>query len=212
MPCKKCENDKYKWGNTGECKYATKEACEKANPKNYKEMKNKPTPLGKKTYEEYAKELKEFNLSAEPKLEKVELGILQDGNKASNEIRANIKQAQDQMNDLGTFVSRVKSVTKIIEGIRNEIKKELNSYDSALKAVRDEKSDLFLTANKIQTGVRVLEGIAKNLSTIEKDMGISVPGLGDFNKLIAQAKAFDKTVEKAYNKASDLPERPSQSL
>ena len=36
------------------------------------------------------------------------------------------------------------------------------------------KSDLFLTANKIQTGVRVLEGIAKNLSTIEKDMGISV--------------------------------------
>ena len=210
MPCKKCKDDKYMWGDTGECKYATKDECEKANPKKYSKMR--PTPLGKKSYEEYAKELKEFNLSAEPKLEKVELGILQDGNKASNEIRANIKQAQDQMNDLGTFVSRVKSVTKIIEGIRNEIKKELNSYDSALKKVRDEKSDLFLTANKIQTGVRVLEGIAKNLSTIEKDMGISVPGLGDFNKLIAQAKAFDKTVEKAYNKASDLPERPSQSL
>ena len=78
MPGKKCVNDKYKWGNTGECKYATKEACEKANPKNYKEMKNKPTPLGKKTYEEYAKELKEFNLSAEPKLTKVELGLIDD--------------------------------------------------------------------------------------------------------------------------------------
>ena len=54
MPCKKCKDENYKYGNTGECKYATKEACEKANPKKYSKMQ--PTPLGKKTYEEYAKE------------------------------------------------------------------------------------------------------------------------------------------------------------
>ena len=30
MPCKKCENGKYKWG-AGDCKYPTLEACEKAN-------------------------------------------------------------------------------------------------------------------------------------------------------------------------------------
>ena len=71
MPCKKCKDDKYKWGDTGECKYATKDECEKANPKKYSKMQ--PTPLGKKSYEEYEKELKEFNLSAEPKLQKVEL-------------------------------------------------------------------------------------------------------------------------------------------
>jgi len=71
MPCKKCKDEKYKWGNTGECKYATKDECEKANPKKYSKMN--PTPLGKKTYAEYEKELKEFNLSAEPKLQKVEL-------------------------------------------------------------------------------------------------------------------------------------------
>ncbi len=35
MPCKKCDNGKYKWGENGECKYDTKEACEKANPKHY---------------------------------------------------------------------------------------------------------------------------------------------------------------------------------
>ena len=62
MPCKKCKDGKYKWGNTGECKYDTKEACESANHK-YKKMQ--PTPLGKKTYEEYEKELKEFNLSSQ---------------------------------------------------------------------------------------------------------------------------------------------------
>ena len=35
---------------------------------------NTPTPLGK-TYEQYKKELKEYNLS---KVEKVELGLMQD--------------------------------------------------------------------------------------------------------------------------------------
>ena len=55
MPCKKCKDGKYKWGNTGECKYATKDECEKANPKKYSDMKNTPTPLGKKTYAEYEK-------------------------------------------------------------------------------------------------------------------------------------------------------------
>ena len=62
MPCTKCEEGKYKWGKTGECKYDTLESCESANSK-YNKMQ--PTPLGKKTYEEYAKELKEYNLSTQ---------------------------------------------------------------------------------------------------------------------------------------------------
>ena len=39
MPCKKCDNGKWKWGENGECKYDSKAACEKANPKNYKNLK-----------------------------------------------------------------------------------------------------------------------------------------------------------------------------
>jgi len=66
MPCTKCKEGKYKWGKTGECEYATKEACESAN---HKYNKMKPTPLGKKTYEEYAKELKEYNFSSVYKVE-----------------------------------------------------------------------------------------------------------------------------------------------
>lgn len=31
MPCKQCENKKYKWGNTGDCKYNTLAECEAAN-------------------------------------------------------------------------------------------------------------------------------------------------------------------------------------
>ena len=70
MPCTKCKDDKYKWGKTGSCEYATKEECEKANKDYYKKNNTtmRPTPLGK-TYEEYEKETlsklrhKKFNYS-----------------------------------------------------------------------------------------------------------------------------------------------------
>jgi len=71
MPCKKCKDGKYKYGNTGECKYDTKEECEKANPKKYNKMKQEPSPLGKKTYAEYEKEVKNYKQLEELKLSKV---------------------------------------------------------------------------------------------------------------------------------------------
>jgi hypothetical protein len=37
MPCKKCKDGKYKWGNTGECKYDTLEECESANASYYQQ-------------------------------------------------------------------------------------------------------------------------------------------------------------------------------
>ena len=40
MPCTKCKEGKYKWGETGECEYNSLEECQKANPDhNYEEMK-----------------------------------------------------------------------------------------------------------------------------------------------------------------------------
>ena len=40
MPCTKCKEGKYKWGETGECEYDSLEECQKANPDHhYEEMK-----------------------------------------------------------------------------------------------------------------------------------------------------------------------------
>ena len=89
MPCTKCEEGKYKWGETGECKYDTLESCESANSK-YNKMQ--PTPLGKKTYEEYEKELKEFNLS---KVERVELALNEDIDREIQKINFNINTLKD---------------------------------------------------------------------------------------------------------------------
>ena len=52
MPCKKCKDGKYKWGNTGECKYDTLEECEKANPKHYEDMEKKSTKIVELVIEE----------------------------------------------------------------------------------------------------------------------------------------------------------------
>ena len=94
MPCTKCKEGKYKWGKTGSCKYATKEACESANHK-YKKMN--PTPLGKKTYEEYEKELKEFNLS---KVEKIELATIPELIKEGKNAKKLINNAKKELQNL----------------------------------------------------------------------------------------------------------------
>ena len=39
MPCKKCEDGKYKHGETGECKYDSKAECEEANKDYYENLK-----------------------------------------------------------------------------------------------------------------------------------------------------------------------------
>ena len=137
MPCKKCKDGKYKWGNTGECKYATKDECEKDNPKKYSKMKNTPTPLGKKTYEEYAKELKEFNLSAEPKLEKIELGAIDDikkkldknitlFDKSVNEVRGMAKKFVDLEENFNKIMDEASFIRKQLSDLGVDDPKNLS--------------------------------------------------------------------------------------
>jgi hypothetical protein len=137
MPCKKCKDGKYKYGNTGECKYDTKEECDKANPNKYNKMKEYPTPLGKKTYDEYAKELKEFNLSAEPKLEKVELGAIDDikkkldknitlFDKSVNEVRGMAKKFVDLEENFNKIMDEASFIRKQLSDLGVDDPKNLS--------------------------------------------------------------------------------------
>ncbi|HSG32534.1 MAG TPA: hypothetical protein VLB82_13440 [Thermodesulfobacteriota bacterium] len=128
MPCTKCENGKYKWGKTGECKYDSKEECEKANPKKYSKMK--PTPLGKKSYEEYEKELKEFNLS---KVERVELGLVDDIEKIYGEVINNASKADKAKNNAIESVRKFKLETVKIKQDSAEGLKKLEEFKKAAK-------------------------------------------------------------------------------
>lgn len=139
MPCKKCKDGKYKYGNTGECKYDTKEKCDKANPNKYNKMKEYPTPLGKKTYEEYVKELKEYNLS---KVEKVELGLVDDLENSLESLEGITKDLQGDAQIFKSLRSRVQNDAANGEERVEQIKR----YNSNLEK---QAKDLGLNANDI---------------------------------------------------------------
>ena len=150
MPCKKCKDGKYKYGNTGECKYDTKEECYKANPNKYNKMKEYPTPLGKKTYDEYAKELKEYNLS---KVKKVELASIQDFNKLFKDAEKQITIAEGKsLADVRKAV--IKADTEFLK-LSRIVSEALDMSEKIEKAAKELGIDL---GNEIQGKVNVLKG------------------------------------------------------
>ena len=172
MPCTKCKNNKYKWGKTGECKYDSKEACEKANNKNYNKMK--PTPLGK-TYEQYEKELKEYNLS---KVEKVELALI---------------------DDLAKILDGLKSFDKVIA---REGQKAFNAY-SEIQAQGNKLDEAYTEAfsfideanDEINKSVKLVEAIAKQA----KELGVNpkdIKGTTEVVKVVANLEDTINTLDK----------------
>ena len=184
MPCKQCKDGKYKWGNTGECKYATKDECEKANPKNYKEMKNSPTPLGKKTYEEYAKELKEFNLSTQ----RVELGEIDDLRRFISNAEQKLKTATNYHksadkvdtqnikvldkwakldNEKTQLVKELKSLVKAGKDINKEVKADLTKAKKSSSTIAKQLKDLGLDANTMKKEDSQIQKIEDKLKSLD---------------------------------------------
>jgi len=165
MPCTKCENGKYKWGETGECKYDSKEECEKANPKKYSKMK--PTPLGKKSYEEYEKELKEFNLS---KVERVELALLDDikstGEKLDKMFNAAIKVAVDGATKLA---KKIDEEAKTFNKQRNTLSAEIDNFKKQAKAIGVNPNDI-PNLKKFEKELKATEGRSKELKRISTNI------------------------------------------
>jgi len=160
MPCTKCENGKYKWGKTGECKYDSKEECEKANPKKYSKMK--PTPLGKKSYEEYEKELKEFNLS---KVERVELALIDDieklldkGLAAKRKSEQIIRKEADNLRESSQFLADAASKAQKAVKAAKELGADeaVTLFTVRLKEAEDFQDDMLKASNKVLTAIDIL--------------------------------------------------------
>lgn len=165
MPCTKCENGKYKWGKTGECKYDSKEECEKANPKKYSKMR--PTPLGK-TYAEYEKELKEFNLS---KVEKVELGEIDDLKKISNNAGDNYKELTSDIKKLNQLAKSVQDAKKLANNIEANIKSSKKiklDYTKLENSIRAKAGSLGIDIKKVPEVAKAKEEVAKLVGEIDQ--------------------------------------------
>ena len=162
MPCTKCENGKYKWGKTGECKYDSKEECEKANPKKYSKMK--PTPLGKKSYAEYEKELKEFNLS---KVERVEFALIDDALKFTKGVNVFGKNIDISEEELEKTFRSVKVDLEELQSDLNALKKGVNEVDKQAKELGVAKN-MLSTLPKYKQAIEAISYGEKQITKAKK--------------------------------------------
>ena len=192
MPCTKCKEGNYKWGKTGECEYPTKESCESAN---HKYSKMNPTPLGKKSYEEYEKELKEFNLS---KVEKVHLGAMDDLRKAVDKLKT-----YDLEKDLSSLRSQYKTINGALTKLKSQSKTFVKDYIK-LEGKADKQWADYQKASKLSSQ------IAKDL----RELGIDGNSFTqEYDNALADAETIGQESFKAtqndfknYNDIVDLTE------
>ena len=203
MPCKQCKDGKYKWGNTGECKYSTKEACEKSNPKKYNKMQ--PTPLGKKTYEEYAKELKEYNLSSAQRfnfkdLKSVEKAIAEANSLDDpNSIADGLKKSKSTYDNLGKEYDAISKELKKLNAQQDKLGKPLGKAEDTFKNLRSKGTQL---RNKM---IAVFDNLEYNRNIFTK--ALKQLGITKQPPVVKEATAKMKQIEKSIktlNKATDL--------
>jgi len=168
MPCTKCKDDKYKWGKTGECEYATKEACESAN---HKYSKMQPTPLGKKSYEEYEKELKEYNLSKVERVELKSIKILKENLKKGEQLFKEAKKEEKVFSEAKEKYikseKKLDNTISVLDGFANQdLPKDNNMLISAAK-------ELGISPDKIKE-LQETRALRKKLQSLITDLKGSV--------------------------------------
>tara|TARA_R110001583_G_scaffold3025_2_gene20379 strand:+ start:466 stop:1113 length:648 start_codon:yes stop_codon:yes gene_type:complete len=195
MPCTKCKDGKYKWGKTGSCKYDTKADCESDNKDYYKKNTMKPTPLGKKTYAEYEKELKKYNLSS---AYRVELGLADDVEKLT-------QQAKDLIPDLNRDIDAIKVSEKNIV-TENKL---LTKREGVLEKADKKKREL----------ARAFESATDNASTAQKEVRESESTLKSnkdsvnfYNKRLDKTKGKATKIKTNLQKKLDALEKAAKDL
>ena len=190
MPCTKCKDDKYKWGKTGECEYATKEACESAN---HKYSKMKPTPLGKKSYEEYEKELKEFNLS---KVERIDLSLVSDMNKSREDVSSLTQTTNKFWIEVSEDTAKeYLDLTDLWDKWR-EISKKANSYTAKTKNLEISEKAVTSFVKALETETTKLIGYIRQSKEAAKELGVDVRDMNGYGEAVDIADNTIKTINK----------------
>ena len=146
---------------------------------------NTPTPLGKQTFAEYEKEVKEykaFNLKAK----KVDLANIQELDKFVKALDTAVKQIKSNKSKLG------KSLRDIQEQ-RKEVEKQYNT------AVENKKA--------VDLAVKNSEILSKQIVKQAKELGISpseIPNVNELVNLIGEAEGAQETIDMFMNTAKGI--------
>jgi uncharacterized phage infection (PIP) family protein YhgE len=209
MPCKKCKDEKYKWGNTGECEYPTKEACEKANSK-YKKMKKIPSPINYKSYDDYKKAYNEYHNAQELNLsdaKKINLGIADDLEKLNNQGKDVLKDfekiAQTDEDAYDKWQNRLEDRRSVAAGMEsagqrsqnaqndlNKLKTEMDRAERLFKEWDDTYKKEEKAYNDINKEINKLESDSEKASAKARDKENEARLLG--NKMKQEITTFEK--------------------
>ena len=190
MPCTKCKEGKYKWGKTGECEYDSLDACESAN---HKYNKMQPTPLGK-TYEEYAKELKEYNLSSQ-RFDFNDMKTLAKLLKESDKLDSKFKKLRDKAADAEVEYGELKVSTKD-EKIKND-----EALDGIIDVKKENEIRLEKAAKKAENAYNKYSDVAKKAESakekFDKEHQIVMSMKGEIQSFLLGFRGAVTQVEKA---------------
>jgi len=166
---------------------------------------NKPTPIGKKTFAEYEKELKEYKLSAAQRFEFKDMKSVEKAIAAAN----SLGDADNIVDGIKKSKSSYDKLGKEYDAISKEVKK-LNAQQDKIGKPLGKAEDTFNNFNS--KGAQLRNKMIAVLNDLEYNRNIflkALKNLGITKKppVIAEATSKMKQIEKsikALNKATDL--------
>ena len=158
---------------------------------------NTPTPLGKQTFAEYEKEVKDFK-AFNLKAQKIELKI---GDKAEALI-SKLKSASKEVNsELDSAFTPIRQLESAISRLTDEIPSKINKFKPFMKALTDLESQFDKDRDVLQKaeqelGVKIPEPkifttVSKILSTYQREEETFRKEINEFNKLAAKLKKLN---------------------
>tara|TARA_R100000951_G_C2496740_1_gene136157 strand:- start:39 stop:479 length:441 start_codon:yes stop_codon:yes gene_type:complete len=127
---------------------------------------NTPTPLGK-TYEQYEKEVKEYKEINLSKVERVELGYIQDLDGA-------VKSNNSTLDTADKVIAAANKVNNVIQSVT----KEAQYYNKYADLVEQD----------LKNNIQYLEGVLSKAETQTKQLGIDLKDIPEFKKATANIK------------------------
>ena len=128
---------------------------------------NTPTPLGKKSYVEYEKQLKEFKLSAD----KINLSVVGDLSDNVDKIQALSKEAQSMYGSINKEVNRV---TKELKSYKSKFEADEKKIEKILQSIQDVSDDSQIALDAAEDAARDLDlkpDAIPNFATLDIEVG-----------------------------------------
>ena len=122
---------------------------------------NTPTPLGKQTFAEYEKEVKDFK-AFNLKAQKIELGLAQDLDKSVSKSEGFVKNSKKVIERIEKAFKSYNDMWEKTRSQSSEIEKQISSNNSRIKEAKTAAKELGVNVNDIK-GVALLEESNKDL-------------------------------------------------